>query len=125
MLPKGHKGMLIDGDFRTWRVDRTGFPHHDEVQEKYFMHMFPDVRATHWFDGTLNIDSYADLFSDETKIPINAFYGNRGSFSKMFINSSSGNFEGAFRDYQEAERRHEAAEPARAWIRSNCRFSTG
>lgn len=127
ILNKGMKGMNINGNWITWPINSTGYPHHDDINAKYYGDRGNiGVQATNWFNGILTIYTPYGLFAEETQEPIEAFHGPRGSGSKLIIDSGDKNFEGTFQDYNTQRREYEmnSEENALAWVRKNCKFAS-
>lgn len=122
MLGVGHKGMLLeDGNWVTWQVDASGWPDHGEVQEACFKYQNTLVTATHWFDSSLSIFS-DEPFSEQTQGVVHSFHGNRGSGSKIIIETMDGpTWEGDFRKYQKELYDYDVVGK---WVLRNCRFAT-
>jgi hypothetical protein len=99
-LPMGSKGFYVDGDVFAWKVNGMGYPHHDEVAEKYFKyHDIPSTRASHWFNGELSIDSPESLFSDDVSSMVSAYRGNRLTGTVVIDHSDGKVWMGRVADY--------------------------
>jgi len=127
-LSIGSKGMLINDNWITWQIDKSGYPHHDNIAERYYKWNIDEqnVKATYWFDGILSVFSLYPLFDERTQIPLRNVYGSTYKV-KLSIEADMGgeSFNGTYAEYKKAEQAwEEQNQPVSvAWVRSNCRFA--